>query len=69
ASAGLVAALLIWPALGLRPLVASLLAAGIAALAFTAFIRRKLAGHTGDTLGATQQICEIAALCALATAL
>ncbi|WHO80382.1 adenosylcobinamide-GDP ribazoletransferase [Rhizobium leguminosarum] len=69
ASAGLVAALLIWPAFGLRPLVASLLATGIAGFAFTAFIRRKLAGHTGDTLGATQQICEIATLCALATAL
>ncbi|EJC76511.1 adenosylcobinamide-GDP ribazoletransferase [Rhizobium hidalgonense] len=69
AAAGLVAALLIWPAFGLRPLVASLLAAGITALAFTAFIRRKLAGHTGDTLGATQQICEVAALCTLATAL
>lgn len=69
ASAGLVAALLIWPAFGLRPLVASLLAPGIAGLAFTAFIRRKLAGHTGDTLGAMQQICEIASLCALATAL
>lgn len=69
ASAGLIAALLIWPAFGLQPLVASLLATGIAALAFTAFIRRKLAGHTGDTLGATQQICEIAAVCALVTAL
>ncbi|PDT03422.1 adenosylcobinamide-GDP ribazoletransferase [Rhizobium chutanense] len=69
ASAGFLAAILIWPAFGLRPLVASLLATGIAALAFTAFIRRKLDGHTGDTLGATQQICEVATLCALATAL
>ena len=68
-SAGLLAALLIWPAFGLRPLVASLLATGVAGLAFTAVIRRKLAGHTGDTLGAAQQICEIATLCALATAL
>ncbi|MBB3918145.1 adenosylcobinamide-GDP ribazoletransferase [Rhizobium fabae] len=68
-AACLLAALLIGPAFGLRPLVASLLATGIAAVAFTAFIRRQLAGHTGDTLGATQQICEIAAVCALATAL
>ncbi|ANK86092.1 MULTISPECIES: adenosylcobinamide-GDP ribazoletransferase [unclassified Rhizobium] len=68
-SAGLLAALLIWPAFGLRPLVASLLAAGVAGFVFTTLIRRKLAGHTGDTLGATQQICEIATLCALATTL
>ncbi|MBX4906308.1 MULTISPECIES: adenosylcobinamide-GDP ribazoletransferase [Rhizobium] len=68
-SAGLLAALLIWPAFGLRPLVASLLATGFAGFAFTAIIRRRLAGHTGDTLGATQQICEIAILCALAAAL
>ncbi|MBX4897583.1 adenosylcobinamide-GDP ribazoletransferase [Rhizobium bangladeshense] len=68
-SAGLLAALLIWPAFGLQPLVASLLASGAAGFAFTAVIRRKLAGHTGDTLGAMQQICEIATLCALATAL
>ncbi|MBY3598657.1 adenosylcobinamide-GDP ribazoletransferase [Rhizobium bangladeshense] len=68
-SAGLLAALLIWPAFGLQPLVASLLASGAAGFAFTAVIRRKLAGHTGDTLGAMQQICEIATLCALATVL
>ena len=68
-AAGFLGALLIWPAFGLLPLVASLLATGIAGLAFTAFIRHKLGGHTGDTLGAMQQICEIAAICALATAL
>ncbi len=65
----LLAALIIWPSLGLLPLVCSLLAAGIAVLAFTLFIRRKLSGHTGDTLGATEQISEIAAFCALAMAL
>ncbi|ULR45731.1 adenosylcobinamide-GDP ribazoletransferase [Rhizobium sp. K102] len=68
-SAGFLATLLIWPAFGLQPLVASLLATGATGFAFTVFIRRRLAGHTGDTLGATQQICEIATFCALATAL
>lgn len=67
--AGLLATLLLWPGLGLLPLVCCLLSAGIAAVAFTVFIRRRLAGHTGDTLGATQQICEMAAFCALAMAL
>ena len=33
------------------------------------FDGKDFSGHTGDTLGATQQICEIAAVCALATAL
>ncbi|NLS05049.1 adenosylcobinamide-GDP ribazoletransferase [Rhizobium sp. P32RR-XVIII] len=65
----LFSALLVWPVFGLLAFVCSLLATGIAVLAFTLYIRRKLAGHTGDTLGAAQQISEIAALCALATAL
>ncbi|TCU39939.1 cobalamin-5'-phosphate synthase [Rhizobium azibense] len=68
-SACLFSALLVWPALGLLALVCSLLATGIAVIAFTLYMRRKLAGHTGDTLGAAQQISEIAAFCALATAL
>ena len=65
----LLAAFIIWPALGLLPLVCSLLASGISVLAVTLYIRRKLGGHTGDTLGAAEQISEIAALCALAMAL
>lgn len=63
------AALIVWPVLGLLPLVCSLLASGISVLAFTIYIRRKLNGHTGDTLGAAEQISEIAAFCALAMAL
>ncbi len=62
-------ALLLWPSLGLLPLVCALLACGLSAMAFTRFVSGKLAGHTGDTLGAAQQISEIAALCALAMAL
>ncbi|MET3855037.1 adenosylcobinamide-GDP ribazoletransferase [Rhizobium sp. OAE497] len=62
-------ALIVWPVMGLLPLVCSLLAAGISVLVFTLYIRRKLNGHTGDTLGAAEQISEIAAFCALAMAL
>ena len=65
----LFAALLAWPMLGLLPLVCSLLAAGIAVFAFTLYVRHRLSGHTGDTLGAAEQISEIAAFCALAMAL
>ncbi|EJJ29589.1 cobalamin-5-phosphate synthase [Rhizobium sp. CF142] len=68
-TAGFITAILVWPALGLLPFVSALLAAGLATLAFTWFIRRRLGGHTGDTLGANQQICEVAAFCALAMAL
>lgn len=68
-TAGFITAILVWPALGLLPLVSALLGAGLSTLAFTWFIRRRLGGHTGDTLGATQQICEVAAFCALAMAL
>lgn len=65
----LLAGLLIWPSLGLLPLVCALLAAGLSTVAFTRYTRMRLLGHTGDTLGATAQISEIASLCALAMAL
>jgi len=44
---------------------AGLFAAGIVA-AFTRHCRRRIDGHTGDTIGASQQLCEIAFLVALA---
>jgi adenosylcobinamide-GDP ribazoletransferase len=42
--------------------------AAVATWAFTAYVGKRLAGHTGDTIGATQQICECAVFCALALA-
>ncbi len=60
------AILLVGPALGVPALVACLLATGAATFLATTYIRQKLSGHTGDTIGATQQICEIASLCTLA---
>lgn len=63
------AILLIGPALGVPALVACLLATAAATFLATTYVRQKLSGHTGDTIGATQQICEIACLCTLAMCL
>jgi len=60
------AVLLVGPAIGVPALVGGLLATSAATFLATRYVRQKLAGHTGDTIGATQQICEIASLCALA---
>ena len=37
-------ALLLWPSLGLLPLVCALLGCGLSVMAFTRFVRRKLEG-------------------------
>ncbi len=62
----LLSALLIWPGQGLLPLLTTLLVAVACTLLFNGHIRRRLSGHTGDTIGAVEQICEIAAFCTLA---
>ncbi|MGE6741882.1 adenosylcobinamide-GDP ribazoletransferase [Allorhizobium pseudoryzae] len=56
------------PAPPLAVLVAFAVSA-FAALLFARKVRRTIGGHTGDTIGATQQITETAFLCALAVAL
>ncbi len=58
--------LLLWPAAGL---LASVVAAGAVAglvQAHSRYVTAKIGGHTGDTIGASQQISEIAAFSALA---
>jgi adenosylcobinamide-GDP ribazoletransferase len=42
--------------------IAALIAGGVGALAVTLLARRQLGGHTGDVLGAVQQLTEIGAL-------
>jgi adenosylcobinamide-GDP ribazoletransferase len=69
ATSALVFVLLLWPDWRVVPLLWAALATAICASLFTAYIRRRLTGHTGDTIGATQQICEIAAFCTLAMCL
>jgi adenosylcobinamide-GDP ribazoletransferase len=41
-------------------------AAAAATAGFSRYVRNRLGGQTGDTIGATQQVSEIAALLALA---
>jgi adenosylcobinamide-GDP ribazoletransferase len=65
-TATLVAAILLWPVTGLAPVIATLFVVALCTFSFTARIRHRLSGHTGDTIGATQQICEIATFCTLA---
>ena len=60
------AAALVLPTGRLLPFIAAVLVTAAGTLMFTAYIRRRLSGHTGDTIGATQQICDIAVFCALA---
>ena len=65
--AAIVAALLAWP-LGIAHTLAALGAAVLATAAMRRWLRRRLGGYTGDTLGATQQGTEAALLLALAAA-
>lgn len=65
-SALLIALLFVLAALPLLPVLVAVLLAGLIALGFTRFVRGKIGGHTGDTIGGTQQLSEMAALIALA---
>jgi adenosylcobinamide-GDP ribazoletransferase len=65
---GCAAAVLLALPLGIAPTFAALAAAALATAAMRRWLRRRLGGYTGDTLGATQQGTEAAALLALAAA-
>lgn len=65
-SAAVIALVLIWPIAGFAAACATVAAAGLAALALTRYIGSRIGGHTGDTIGASQQCAEMAALAALA---
>ena len=56
------AALVAWLCLGFAGGLAAIAAAGAATAAVAALARRTLGGHTGDVLGACQQVAEIAVL-------
>ncbi|WP_390920278.1 adenosylcobinamide-GDP ribazoletransferase [Neorhizobium turbinariae] len=68
-SAIVLALLLLVPCFGLTRTLFSLIVVGITALGFTRWVRTKIGGHTGDTIGATQQISEIVMLATLALTL
>lgn len=51
-----------------RPLLAAVVSVALVAWACARWFRRRLGGYTGDTLGATQQLSELAALLAWSAA-
>lgn len=54
---------------GLAPMAATLLAAGLVAIGMRRWLRRRLGGYTGDTLGAAEQVAEaVILLCWIAVA-
>ena len=59
---------LMWQAQGAFHLIAALLLWSCALAAMLRLLRRRLQGFTGDTLGATQQVCELALYLGLALA-
>ena len=58
--------LLALPAVGAAGALTAPLIMAAAAFGFRQYVSSRIGGHTGDTIGATQQICEIAALLGLA---
>jgi adenosylcobinamide-GDP ribazoletransferase len=69
ASGILIAALLLLPHATLPAILLALAAAVLAVLVFNRMALGKIGGHTGDTIGATQQLAEMSVLFALALAL
>lgn len=68
-SGAVLALLFLLPGASLLAIASMALAVCAAVFAFTDVVRDKIGGHTGDTIGASQQMAEIAALGALALAL
>jgi adenosylcobinamide-GDP ribazoletransferase len=66
AFAAAAALILLLPVMGVMRSLPALVFAGLVAFGFTHYVRERLGGHTGDTIGATQQLSEIALLGALA---
>jgi adenosylcobinamide-GDP ribazoletransferase len=63
--AAVIAAVLAWVAVGLVAALAALIVAGLACFAVALLARHLFGGHTGDVLGAAQQITELAVLIAV----
>ena len=68
-SGGVIMALLALPAAGLGGAILSVVLVAIACFGCCRLAERRIQGHTGDTIGATQQVCETAALLGLALSL
>lgn len=68
ATAAITMLVIIGPVGGIMAIVLMLVFAALATYGLTHYIGGKIGGHTGDTIGATQQCAEMAALFALALA-
>jgi adenosylcobinamide-GDP ribazoletransferase len=66
ASGGMLALALILPAVSLGAALFSIVLSAGVTWSFTRYISARIGGHTGDTIGATQQLTEIMSLSALA---
>jgi adenosylcobinamide-GDP ribazoletransferase len=66
ASGGALALVLMWPAMSFLATLFAIALAVAVAWGFTRYISARIGGHTGDTIGATQQLTEIMSLSALA---
>jgi len=69
ATGGAIGVVLVWLVAGVLAVIVAGVATAVMAWGFTAFVRSRISGHTGDTIGATQQLTEIAALFGLALCL
>jgi adenosylcobinamide-GDP ribazoletransferase len=65
-SAAVIVVAVIWFFAGFGAACATIAAAGLAVFGLTRYIGSRIGGHTGDTIGASQQCAEMAALAALA---
>lgn len=65
-SGGLTAAVLGFFAGGIGGVIMMFVLVAIVCAGFSRIARNKIGGHTGDSIGATQQLCEIASLLGLA---
>ncbi|MEO4040909.1 adenosylcobinamide-GDP ribazoletransferase [Hoeflea sp. CAU 1731] len=66
---GVIGVVLVWLVASVFAVVVAGIATAAVAWGFTAFVRSRISGHTGDTIGATQQLAEIAVLFSLALCL
>jgi len=66
ASGAIVVVAVVWLFASFAAACATIAAAGLATFGITRYIGSRIGGHTGDTIGASQQCAEMVALAALA---
>ena len=66
ASGALASLLLLVPSVPIVPILGAILLSSVSVFGFTRYVDRRIGGHTGDTIGASQQAGDIVFLVALA---